>query len=190
MLVPKLILDEINEVRTNPAAYAEKILKYKDLFEKNTLKRPDGKKIKTQEGPAAYEEAANFLKSAKKASPLTASKGLTKISEDLYNAVQHCSPSLLDSRVNLSDLIQKYGSFEGNFGRLMEFGGESPEHIVIDLIVSDGDPSRSQRDQLMDNDFKFIGLVNGDHPDFTKATIITLTYKFNYNADPDDVENY
>ena len=43
MLVPKLILDEINEVRTNPAAYAEKILKYKDLFEKNTLKRPDGK---------------------------------------------------------------------------------------------------------------------------------------------------
>ena len=190
MLVPKLILDEINAVRTNPAEYAEKILKYKALFDKNVLKRPDGKRIKTQEGPAAYEEAAKFLKSAKKVCPLTASKGLTKISEDLFNVAQRCDPGAIDSHINLSNTIKKYGSFEGNFGRLMEFGGETPEQIVIDLIVSDGDRSRSQRDQLMDNDFKFVGLVSGDHPDFTKATMITLTYKFNYDADPDDVENY
>ena len=41
----------------------------------------------------------------------------------------------------------------------MEFGGETPEHVVISLIVSDGDPSHSQRDQLFDNNFRVVGLV-------------------------------
>ena len=72
----------------------------------------------------------------------------------------------------------------------MEFGGEAAEHVVIDLVVSDGDRSRSQRDQLLDNNFKVIGLVAGDHPDFKKCTMMALATKFNYNADPDDTENY
>ena len=72
----------------------------------------------------------------------------------------------------------------------MEFGGEAPEHVVIDLIVSDGDKSRSQRNQLFDNKFKVVGLVAGDHHDFNKCTIIALATKFRYNADPNDVENY
>ena len=54
MLISKLILDEINLARTNPAEYAKKILKYKGYFDKNFLRRPDGKKIETLEGPEAY----------------------------------------------------------------------------------------------------------------------------------------
>ena len=190
MLIAKLLLEEINLARTKPAEYAEKILKYKKLFEGKKLKRPDGKKIDTLEGPAAYEEAAKFLKSVKPCSPFIASKGLTKICEDLHNVAQHCDPGSIDAKIDIQKLIQRYGGFEGSFGRLMEFGGETPEHVVINLIVSDGDRSRSQRDQLFDNNFKVLGLVAGDHPDFRKCTIITLAGKFNYNADPDDVENY
>ena len=190
MLVSKLILDEINSLRTNPSAYAEKILTYKGYFDKDLLKRPDGKKIRTQEGPAAYDEAAKFLKSAKPACALTASKGLTKIAEDLLHVAQTCDAGAIDSHVDIKKLIKKYGSFDGSFGRLMEFGGEAAEHVVIDLVVSDGDRSRSQRDQLLDNNFKVIGLVAGDHPDFKKCTMMALATKFNYNADPDDIENY
>ena len=190
MLIPKLILDEINSLRTNPAAYADKILQYKGLFEGKKLKRPDGKKIETCEGPAAYEEAANFLKSCKPVGALIASKGLTKISEDIFNIAQTCDAGAIDTRLNLQKTIEKYGTFEGSFGRLMEFGGEAPEHVVIDLVVSDGDRSRSQRNQILDKSFKVIGLVAGDHPDYKKCTMITLTTKFKYNADPDDVENY
>ena len=190
MLISKLILEEINLARTKPAEYAEKILKYKKLFDGKKLKRPDGKKIDTLEGPAAYEEAAKYLQSVKPCCPLIASKGLTKVCEDLHNVAQHCDPSQIDAKIDLQKVIQRYGGFEGSFGRLMEFGGETPEHVVINLIVSDGDRSRSQRDQLFDNNFKVLGLVAGDHPDFRKCTIITLAGKFNFNADPDDVENY
>ena len=70
--------------------------------------------------------------------------------------------------LNLKQVIDKYGSFEESFGRLMEFGGEAPEHVVIDLVVSDGDRSRSQRNQILDKSFRVIGLVAGDHPDYKK----------------------
>ena len=159
-------------------------------MEKNFLKRPDGKKIETLEGKAAYEEAENFLKNSKPACPLIASKGLTKICEDILAVAQKCDAGAIDSNIDLQKTIKKYGSFEGSFGRLMEFGGEAPEHVVIDLIVSDGDKSRSQRNQLFDNKFKVVGLVAGDHHDFKKCTIIALATKFRYNADPNDVENY
>ena len=105
-------------------------------------------------------------------------------------AVQHCDPGALDSNVDMNQIINKYGSFEGEFSRLMEFGGETPEQVVINLVVSDGDRSRSQRNQLLDKTFKVVGLVSADHEEFRKCTIITLTHKFNYDADPDDVENY
>ena len=191
MLISKLILEEINLARTKPAEYAEKILKYKELFDKNFLKRPpDGKRIQTVEGPAAYQEAADFLKKVKPCCALAASKGLTKICEDIYNVAQTCDAGAIDSHCNLQQIILRYGGFDGSFGRLMEFGGETPEHVVISLIVSDGDRSRSQRDQLFDNGFRVVGLVGGDHPDYKKCTIICLATKFRYKADPNDVENY
>ena len=190
MLISKLILDEINSLRTDPPAYAEKILKYKDLFEGKKLKRPDGIKIETLEGPGAYAEAANYLKSHKPVGTLTASKGLTKIAEDILQVAQTCDAGAIDSRINVKQLIDRYGSFEGGFGRLMEFGGTTPEIVVIDLVVSDGDKSRSQRSQLLDKTYRVIGLVAGDHPDYKKCTMITLANKVNYKDDPDDVENY
>ena len=190
MLIPKLLLDEINSARTNPNGYAEKVTTYKGYFNKEYLKRPDGKKIKTQEGAEAYEEAIKYLKARKPVGPLRASKALTKICEDLMNAVQNCDPGALDSHIDMSQVIKKYGSFEGDFSRLMEFGGETPEQVVINLIVCDGDRSRTQRNQLLDKTYKVVGIVSADHEEFTKCTIITLTHKFDYEADPDDVENY
>ena len=190
MLIPKLLLDEINSVRTDPNAYAKKVETYKGYLNGKKLKRPDGKTIETVEGVAAYDEALKYLYARKPVKPLTASKGLTKISEDLMAVLKTCDPGALDSHVSLIQVINRYGSFEGEFARLLEFGGETPEQVVLNLVVSDGDRTRSQRNQLLDKTFKVVGIVSDDHKDFTKCTVITLTNTFNNDADPDDVENY
>lgn len=36
----------------------------------------------------------------------------------------------------------------------MDFGGETPELVLINLVVSDGDPSRGQRESLLSTDLK------------------------------------
>ena len=57
----KKLINEINKVRKDPNAYAEKLLGYKQYFKGNFLILP-GKntKIDTEEGFKAYEEAENI----------------------------------------------------------------------------------------------------------------------------------
>jgi len=57
----KKVLDEINKIRKDPNAYAEKLLWYKQYFKGNYLSL-QGKPIETIEGYTVYEEAANQLK--------------------------------------------------------------------------------------------------------------------------------
>ena len=42
-------------------------------------------------------------------------------------------------------MVEKYGTYSGNISRALDFGGETPENVLVNLIVSDGDPTRDQR---------------------------------------------
>ena len=76
----KKLIDEINKVRKDPHAFAEKLLGYKQYFEGNFLILPGSDaKVETQEGFKAYEEAANILKTTDPLPELSPSKGLGKI---------------------------------------------------------------------------------------------------------------
>ena len=90
----------------------------------------------------------------------------------------------------MNSLIEKYGNFTGSFNRVMECGGSTPEQVVINLLVSDGDKSRSQRDTLLNKSLKRIGVASGKHDIYRTATIIILCTKFENTVDSDDTENY
>ena len=188
-MLNRQLLEEINSLRTNPSGYANKILKMKNNFEGDILKTDDGTKYKTQEGAAAYEEAADFLKSAEPGGKLTPSKGLTRIAEELLENIQRTDPDELDS-IDIKNIVSKYGDYSGSFGRIMEFGGASPQQIVTNIVVCDGDKSRSQRDNILNKDFKVVGLAMGDHKDYKKCTTFVACSAFNNTRDRDDYENY
>ena len=183
------LLEEINSLRTNPSGYANKILKLKAHFEGDIYKLDDGTKIKTQEGAAAYDEAANFLKSAEAVGKLTSSKGLTRIAEELLEDIQRCDPENIDS-IDMNAIVSKFGDYSGSFGRIMEFGGSSPQQIVTNIVVCDGDKSRSQRENILNKDFKVAGLALGDHKLFRKCTCVIACTAFKNTRDHDDYENY
>ena len=183
------LLEEINSLRTNPAGYAKKIEKMMKNFEGDILKLDDGVKIKTQEGAAAYEEAANFLKSAEAVGKLTSSKGLTRIAEELLENIQRADPDNLDS-IDMNQIVAKFGDYSGSFGRIMEFGGASPQQIVINIVVCDGDKSRSQRENILNKEFKVAGVAMGDHKLFRKCTTVIGCTAFKNTRDHDDYENY
>ena len=184
------LVDEINAVRTNPAAYASKVEGYIPYFQDKILKLPDQRvAIKTQEGAAAYEECVNFLKSAEPTAAHVPSRGLTRIANDFLSGVQSVDPSQI-STIDMNSIIDKYGAFQGNFSRAMEFGGNTPEQVVINLLVSDGDKTRSQRDALLNPILKRIGVSQGKHDIYRIVTIIVSCTVFQNNVDSDDTENY
>ena len=143
------LLKEINNVRKNPSSYANKILGYKSYFKGDIIKIPGNKGgIQTEEGFPAYEEAAKYLKSIKPVGELTASKALGRIANDYSEICAHLEPDKI-CEIDLDSIIKKYGSFSGTFDNILDFGNSTPELIVISLLVNDGDPSRTNREILL-----------------------------------------
>ena len=182
----KEILEEINKVRQNPSSYVEKILKYKDYFEGKDLKIPgESARIVTKEGYEAYEEAANFLSQTKYVQELIPSKGLFNIANDYLTSLQKVGMDKIDS-VDINAIIDKYGNFDGQFNQLMEFGSSTPEQIVINLLVCDGDLDRIYRQNLLDPNLKKIGIAFGKNDIYNNCTIIVASSNFKNKDKSDD----
>ena len=180
------LVREINSLRTNPKKYARTVAKYVNYFKGKILRLPGSNAgIKTEEGADAYREAADFLSKQPRIEALEPSKGLCRIAEDFISAVQQSDPNDLGS-IDMEEIINKYGSFGGSFSRAMDFGGETPEQALVNLIVSDGDTSRGQRESLLSTEIKRIGVANGDHETYRHCTAIVTCTEFENEVDDDD----
>ena len=172
------LVQEVNDFRRNPYGYAAKIAKYKKYFEKdsNNWKQPRSNiVIKTEEGPAAFDEAIDFLKNKSNSrNELTPSKGLTKIAEDFLKEYQKDAKA----EVELEGIVKKHGKFTGFFRRLVQLGSNVPEYVVISLVVGDGDKTRAYRDALLAENLNKIGVAHGDHKEYRQCSVITVCNDF------------
>ena len=184
----KKLIDEINKVRKDPKAFAEKLLGYKQYFEGNFLVLPGSDaKVETQEGFKAYEEAANLLKSTEPLPELSPSKGLGKIAADFFEKIKGTDPDHIGD-IDLNSLISKYGSFTGEFENIIEFGNNSPELIVTNCIVCDGNPDRENRNILLKKDLLKVGMAFGAHVTYGYCTIIISCTEFKNVDNSDDLD--
>lgn len=180
------LVNEINEFRTNPKEYSKKVEKYIGYFKGKTLMIPGTNTgMKTQEGAEAFKEAVDFISKLEPIEPLEPSKGCSRICKDFLEEVQKVDPNEID-KINYDGIIEKYGAFQGNVNRELDFGNETPEQIVMSIITSDGDPTRSHRDNLLSTNLKKIGIANGTHNIYRFCTVIIFCTKFINNVDEDD----
>ena len=73
-----------------------------------------------------------------------------------------------------------------NLNREISMGDETPEQIVVSLVVSDGDASRGHRDCLLSPELNKIGAANGTHKVFRYCTVIFFCTQFKNNVDSND----
>ena len=180
------LIMEINLLRTNPKKYAKTISKYMNYFKGKLLCLPESNAgIQTEEGVEAFKEAVDFLNKQPKIEPLKPSKGLCRIAEDFISIYQKPESGDLANK-DMEEIINKYGSFAGSFSRAMDFGGETPEMAIINLVVSDGDPSRGQRESLLSTEIKRIGVANGKHDTYRHCSAIITCTEFENTFDKDD----
>ena len=153
------VIQELNTLRTNPKQYANYLQDEMQYFSGNVLKFPgENSNLRTQEGPAAYEEAINFLLNVKPVPPIDMHTSLFKIANEYLKDARNVSYDNLES-LDIDKYIQKYGSFSGKFSRMMDFGGNTPRRVINNLVTCDGDQTRGYRLSLFSKDFKFI-LIN------------------------------
>lgn len=181
----KELLDEINFLRTNPRRYSKKLAKYIDYFKDKVLYIPGTNAgVPTEEGAEAYKKAIDSLLKERRREPLIPSKGLCKISEMLVSEAQKDADNV--GNIDIEKYIKKMGTYKGCLSRIFEFGGETPEQVVINIVVSDGDPSRGQRQSLLNAEVKKIGIANGKHEDYGHITTLITITEFKNNEEPKD----
>jgi len=187
--LPNLI-NEINNIRKNPSAFADKLLSFKSYFKGNVVKFP-GQKVgsQTEEGFAAFEDAAKYLKTCNPVDDIIPSKGLSKIAKDYLDKIGESEINDM-GEIEIDSIIKKYGNFSGSFSNGMDFGSETPELVAINLVVSDGDPDRGNRDLILNPKLKKIGISTRIHKIYGNLTIIVSCEDFTNNVDKDDLENY
>ena len=172
------IIKEINKVRSNPKEYSQNVKNNINCFQGKVLKLPESKiGIITKEGPDAYIECVKFLETTSPIQKLKINESLNKIAEEFLNKIQNTEINEIDN-IDMEEIIDKYGNFSGHFSRAIDFGGNSPKNVVCNLLVSDGDKKRSQRESLFNNELKLIGAASGKHKSFTYCSVILCCEEF------------
>ena len=182
----KEIIEEVNLLRSNPAAYASKIENYIKYFDGQILKIPDiNIQIRTQEGDTPYKETIDFLKNEKSSNPLTPSKALCDIAKEILDKIVDSETGEIEE-TETENIIDKHGSFSGKFTRAMDFGGFTSEQVVINFLVCDGDSDRTQREPLLGKGLSKIGVAFGKHNIYTTVCVLVSCTEFTNTVDSDD----
>jgi len=192
------VLDQINYVRSYPGMYIKDLEKYKESLQENILivKRNSEDKdnfllgneeIYVSEGRKLFDELINILKGLYKREPLQSIKPLTATADDFLLVLQMHDGSddkiLIRSVEDFVKRIRKYGIPHGLLGECIDYGSTSAEVLVLKLLLDDGDPSRTDRNIILNSNLNFVGVSCGILP--SSQSFITIIdfceHFFNFN---------
>ena len=80
--------------------------------------------------------------------------------------------------INREEIMEQYGKYEGAFAMSSDFGSLTPEFVVMNLIVDDGNKSRNNRKMMFDGRYYKIGLGTCKHSTFRQCTVILYVTNF------------
>lgn len=176
----KEVVVEINKLRSNPVAYADKIKKVMSYYDGNKLTYPEETTIMTNEGIKPAQECYDFLLTQKPVNTLTLSKGMSKA------AKEHALDNEKNSNLSHTgsdgsspfDRLNRYGTWDITAGENIDFGSNTAEKIVVSLLIDDGVPSRGHRIALLEKEYTFIGVGSAKHKVY--RTVFVIDYAGGY----------
>ncbi len=161
----KGVIIELNRARSNPAGYAKKLADFKEHYVGKYIYFAGRTQVVTQEGVSAVNEAIEFLKSAAPAPLLRVSRGLSAAAKA---HAEDQGPKGLVSHVGSdkstpAQRINRFGTWGKAYGENIEYGNFNAEEIVMQLIIDDGVPERSHRENIFNPLYQVVGVGFGPH---------------------------
>jgi hypothetical protein len=161
------VLAEINLARSEPLTYAGFLRERRRQFEGDsyTLTGTDIV-LRSVEGPAAVDEAIDYLVGRKPVAPLVWSAGLAAAATELVEEQGKSGITGHSGRKSGAFLarVKKQGIQETWLGENIAYGLSSPREVIMALIIDDGVPSRGHRKNLFNQTFAKVGVACGFHP--------------------------
>lgn len=155
-----------NKVRNNPRSFIHVLERRLACFRGNQLYADDKKSfVQTNEGPFAYVEAIEFLRTRKGSKPMKWSEELAKAARDHVNDIgeKGLVQTVGTDGSTPTERIDRYGTIDEAWAESNIFGAVSAQEVVERLIVCDGQPTRGFRKSLFNEDLKLCGIATGPH---------------------------
>lgn len=175
------VLVEMNLARTDPPQYAEFLRELRQQFQGDSYYIPGySVAIRTIEGPAAVDEAIDFLTRQKPLPPLVWSTKLASVAAELAQEQSKSGAVGHDggSSGGLLKRIKRSGIKEKRIGENVAYGAITARGIVIDLLIDDGVPNRGHRKNQFDPNFAKAGVSCGFHPRYQTMCVIDFARAF------------
>ena len=162
----KDVILELNKVRTNPPLYAKtQLVQLRSYYKGDVIKYPNRLQIKTQEGVKAVDECIAVLSKTKPIGALSPSEGLSKAARDMVKDQSPTSNVGHTGRDGSSpfDRMNRYGKWLSTAGENIDYGYNQADLIVLSLLVDDGVADRGHRTNILNKNFKVVGVASGTH---------------------------
>ena len=169
------VLKELNKVRANPHAYAESLRDYRDRFEGRIVYPSDDEPgVTTAEGPAAVDEAIAFLENQRPVISMTLAPLLSRSAEIHALDQSHTGRAghIGSDGSNFGERIHREALWEGEASEAISYGMDTAAHVVRQLIIDDGVPSRGHRTTLFDPLLRNVGVGCEPHPAYSQVCVL------------------
>jgi uncharacterized protein YkwD len=170
------ILNEINLLRMDPSSYVKNLEILKATFQGDEYTDFNGSRIVSIEGVSPVVEAISVLKTQKPVKELKLSEGMSKstaqhvvdMSEKDFFAHKGSDGSFSDTRAN------RFGGWSGNIRENLASGSTIARDIVMQWVIDDGVKSRGHRKNLLDPNFRIVGIWSGNTPSNGYVTVVVF----------------
>jgi uncharacterized protein YkwD len=180
------IYHEINELRANPAQYAEKLEALRENYKaNNSFHRPGDVPVLTREGVAALDNAITALRAANPLPQIKLSSGLTVAAQAHVNDTGKNS-LIGHNGSDDSTFLQRLdgvGKWKGSIAEALDYGSISAFEIIGNLLIDDGQPTRPHRQALLNKNYKHVGYGYGPHEEYKTTANIILATEFTDNEE-------
>ncbi|KAJ8603385.1 hypothetical protein CTAYLR_004290 [Chrysophaeum taylorii] len=150
------IVREHNFARAKPAEYAEtRVVPLLDKFDGTTFDNA----LSTREGRKCAEELANVLRETEPCQPLELDAGISKAAQRHADDVgaNGIMAHVGTDGSEVGDRLRREGEWWGSCAENLSFGFETPEDVVLWLLIDDGVPSRGHRKNILDGSLQRVG---------------------------------
>lgn len=175
----KNIILHLNMARTDPGRYSQEFISPRSAFYNNKMYlEPGGPEnfigLKTQEGLNAVYEATEIMNRTQALEPLKANKKLTLAAQyhatdqSKYDGIGHLS----HNGSTLKNRVERYGKWQHTIGENIIYGAKSAREVVVQLLIDDGVKSRGHRTNILNNDYKVVGVACDKHPSYGSICVM------------------
>ena len=179
------LVAETNKMRTNPAAYAQRLEAIRDYYEGSLVKVPGRPAVQVVEGVRALDEAIAVLRGSQPLGALAFSPGMSSGANDhatdlgSKGITGHYGSDGSDPFAR----INRYGKWHKSAGENISYGQATiAEWHLINLLVDDNVPDRGHRQALLEPTYSAMGAACHEHSGF--RIVCVMDYASEYQEKP------